>query len=257
MRIYFFDMKKITTYLSVLIGTILFVLFASFFRAQILDVFSEASNNLPIYSVDTTEKKVALTFDCAWGADDISPILNSLKKENAKATFFVVGEWIAKYPNQAKAIAAAGHEVANHSDTHPHMTSLSNEKINEEIKNADEKIEKITGQKNMIFRAPYGDYNNKLVDSVNQINHYCIQWDVDSLDWKDISAQEIYDRVMGKVRNGSIILLHNDTKYTAQILPNIVKGLREKGYTMVPVSQLIYKDNYYIDFEGRQHSKKL
>ncbi|MGE5473077.1 MAG: polysaccharide deacetylase family protein [Ignavibacteriales bacterium] len=219
-------------------------------------VFTQSSQNLPIYSVKTTDKKVSITFDCAWGANDIPIILDTLKKENVKATFFLVGEWLNKYPNQSKAIAGGGHDVGNHSDSHLRMSQLSVSSIRNDIINANTKIEKLTGQKCLLFRAPYGDYDERLVKVAMEQGQYTIQWDVDSLDWKNISPENICERVMGKIKNGSIILLHNDTKYTAMTLPILIKNIKKAGFSIVPVSELIYREKYYMDFEGRQHNKK-
>ncbi len=256
MRIYILNARKILVYVSILLAVILIVSCAGVVTPHMAQVFSGNSKQLPIYSVDVPEKKVALTFDCAWAAQDIGEILETLKKENVKATFFIVGQWMQKYPEQVKAIAAAGHDIANHSDTHPHMTPMSADKIRKEIRNANERIEQLTGKKCSLFRAPYGDYNEKVVRAASEEGQYVIQWDVDSLDWKDLQVENICDRVLGKVKNGSIILMHNDTKYTAKALPELIKRLKDKGYSLVPVSELIYKDNYYIDFEGRQHQRK-
>lgn len=256
MRILIINAKKVLSFVTVLFAIIFVFLFASVFSPQVIQVFTSSSGNIPIYSVDTPEKKVSITFDCAWGADDIGNILSTLKKENVKASFFLVGEWMKKYPEQVKAIAANGHDIANHSDTHPHMTQLSAEQIKEEIRGANARIEQLAGRKCDLFRAPYGDYNEKVVRNAGEENQYIIQWDVDSLDWKDLPPENICDRIMRKVKNGSIILLHNDTKYTASALPAVIKGLKNKGYAIVPVSQLIYKDKFYIDFEGRQHVRK-
>lgn len=256
MKIYVMSGRRILSYFMVFFGAVLIFLSISFFSPQILQVFAGIATHIPIYSVDVPEKKIALTFDCAWGADDIESILDVLRKENVKATFFLVGEWVQKYPHKVRIIADSGHEIGNHSDTHPHMTELSPSKIKEEIRNASVKIQQVTGQKPILFRVPYGDYNDKVIHAVMEENVYCIQWDVDSLDWKDLPVEKICERVLKKVKNGSIILMHNDTKNTVAALPILIKALKEKGYTFVTVSQLIYKENYYIDFEGRQHQKK-
>ncbi|MGE5329526.1 MAG: polysaccharide deacetylase family protein [Deltaproteobacteria bacterium] len=220
-------------------------------------VFTQSSQKLPVYSVETNDKKVSITFDCAWGANDIPNILNTLKQEKVKATFFLVGEWLDKFPNESKAIAAGGHDIGNHSDAHLRMSQLSVNSMQADIANANAKIEKLTGQKCILFRAPYGDFDERLVKVAAGNGQYTIQWDVDSLDWKNISAGNICERVMKKVKNGSIILLHNDTKFTAIALPTLIKNLKNAGYSLVPVSELIYRDNYYMDYTGRQHSKKL
>lgn len=222
------------------------------YKDAVLGVFN-ANQDLPIYNIETLQKKVALTFDCAWGGEDITQIIDILKKYNAKATFFPVGEWMDKYPQNIKALSAAGHELGNHSDSHADLTMVSEDRIESEITNANAKIEKLIGKKNLLFRPPYGAYNNKVIKSAKGLDQYVIQWDVDSLDWKDLGVDSIVSRVSQKAKNGSIILLHNDTKYTVQALPIILEKLKSQGYEFVTVSELIYKDNYYIDHLGTQH----
>jgi len=161
---------------------------------------------------------------------------------------------VDKYPQSVKALADSGNEVMNHSDTHPHMTQLSLSEMVKQITDCDNKIEKITGKRPILFRPPYGDYNNTLIEALAQTNHYAIQWDVDSLDWKGIDASQITKNVLTKVTSGSIILFHNAAKNTPEALPGIIESLQKQGYKLVPISQLIYKDNYTIDVAGKQHS---
>lgn len=191
-----------------------------------------------------------------WGNEDTQQLIDILAKYNVKATFFVVGDWVDKYPESVKALSDAGHEVMNHSNTHPHMPQLSKEKMREELTECNNKIESVTGIKPILFRAPYGDYNNDVIQSIRECGCYTIQWDVDSLDWKDLSAGEITKRVTEKVRPGSIVLFHNAAKHTPEALPTILEKLQSDGYSIVPISQLIYADNYEIDAAGTQHLKQ-
>lgn len=208
---------------------------------------------IPIYRVDRQDKMVSLTFDAAWGNEDTQQLIDILNKYKVKATFFLVGQWVDKYPESVKALADNGEEVMNHSNTHPDMTKLSADEMLKQINACDDKIEKITGKRPILFRAPYGAYNNTLLQTLEGINHYDIQWDVDSLDWKDISASQIKERVLSKVKSGSIILFHNAALHTPEALPSIIDSLQSQGYKIVPVSQLIYTQNYTIDHAGEQH----
>jgi peptidoglycan/xylan/chitin deacetylase (PgdA/CDA1 family) len=133
------------------------------------------------------------------------------------------------------------------------MTQLSLDSMLKEISACDDKIQAITGKKPILFRAPYGDYNNTLIEALNSTGRYGIQWDVDSLDWKGISADQITQRVLSKVKSGSIVLFHNAALHTPEALPGIIESLQKQGYKIIPISQLIYKDNYTIDNAGRQH----
>ena len=213
---------------------------------------SASARELPIYSVQSETARVALTFDAAWGAEDTQILIDALGKYGAKATFFVVGEWVDKYPDAVRSLHAAGHSVMNHSDTHPHMSQLAADGILQEANRASEKIEKITGIRPDLLRVPYGDYNDTVIKTLRSGGYQVIQWDVDSLDWKDLSANEICRRVTDKVKPGSIVLFHNAAKHTPEALPVILANLKDKGYEFVTVSELILRENYYIDHTGKQ-----
>lgn len=187
-----------------------------------------------------------------WGNEDTEELIKILGKYNIKATFFVVGGWVDKYPKSVKQLADAGHEVMNHSNTHPHMSELSIEQISEEINSCNDKIEAITGRRPILHRAPFGEYTNNLIDVLTSLNMYCIQWDVDSLDWKDYDADRIYKKVISGVKAGSICLFHNAALHTPEALPKIIEKLLSDGYEIVPISKLIYKNNYTINFQGEQ-----
>ena len=210
---------------------------------------------LPIYSVDTKEKKIAISFDASWGDDRTQEILNTLDKYNAKATFFVVGAWIDQYPDMLKKMSEKGHEIGNHSNKHPIMTTISAGKMLEEIATTDAKIMSITGKATTLFRCPSGEYNNLVIETVESTNHYCIQWNADSIDWKEEGAEIEYNRIIKKTRPGSILLFHNDAKYTPGNLIKILENFKAQGYEFVTVSDLIYKNNYYIDEAGKQIQK--
>lgn len=234
---------------------------AIFFENQLSTSEANASagtRQLPIYCVDTEEKKVALSFDAAWGNEDTKEILSILKKENVNVTFFMTGGWIESYPDDVKAIAAAGHDLGNHSENHKKMSTLNSTECEQEIMKAHEKVKELTGQEMTLFRPPYGDYNNTLIETANTCGYYAIQWDVDSLDWKDYGIESIVNTVLNHkhLGNGSIILCHNGAKYTAKALPKLISGLKEKGYNIVPISELIHKDSYHMDHEGRQIADK-
>jgi len=256
MRIFIINAGGIFRYFAVILFTvaILIALAASYY--DVVSVFSP-NRELPIYSVERSDKKIAITFDCAWGADDIPRILNTLRNENVQATFFVVGQWAEKYPNIVELISKEGHDLGNHSYSHLRMGVLDESKIRDEIALCGKKLNSISSNNVELFRAPYGDYNNSVISIAKGLGYYTVQWDVDSLDWKpNISKDEIMNRVMRKVRSGSIILFHNDTTYTAEILPGIIAALKIRGYEFLPVSKLILKSNYTIDIEGRQKSNE-
>ena len=192
-----------------------------------------------------------------WGNDDTEQLINILKEYDAKATFFVVGAWVDKYPESVKQLSDAGHQIMNHSNTHPNMSSLSNTQKLDELNSCNKKIADITGKVPTLFRAPYGDYDNATIEATESLGMFTIQWDVDSLDWKDsATADSIAKRVINKVEPGSIVLFHNDADHTPEALPTILKTLKEQGYEFVFISDLIMTENYTIDHSGKQCAKK-
>ena len=209
---------------------------------------------LPIYSVETDEKKVSITFDAAWSAKDTDEILEILNQYNAKATIFVLGTWVDANPQAVKKFFEAGHEIANHSDTHKLFSKVSREEVIKEIEECNKKIEAITKEKVTLVRAPSGDYDNKSIEIAESMNMKMIQWSIDSLDWKKLSVEEMYARVVTKTENGSIILFHNGVENTPEALKKILEKLKNDGYEFVTVSELIYQDNYKIDHTGKQKS---
>lgn len=207
---------------------------------------------LPIYSVDTGEKKIAISFDCAWGNEHTKPILDLLDQYNVKTTFFMVQFWAEKFPEDVLEIHNRGHEIGNHSSTHPNMTKLSVEDMTKELKGAEDVILGITGTRPTVFRPPFGAYNNNLIETCESNGYHVIQWDVDSLDWKEITTEQIVDRVTRNVKPGSIVLFHNNAEHVEEYLPSILDKLTSDGYTIVPVGQLIMKENYHMDHAGKQ-----
>ena len=226
--------------------------------------FAEPANTtgngreLPIYSVETEKKQVALSFDAAWGNEDTAQILDILKKYNIHVTFFMTGEWIEKYPDDVKAIHEAGHDLGNHSENHKNMSQLSNEENTQELLKAHEKVKELIGVNMNLFRPPYGDYDNDVIKTATACGYYTIQWSVDSLDWKDYGVDSIIKTVTEhkELKNGAIILMHNGAKYTAEALPQVIEGLLAQGYEIIPISELIYRENYHLDVTGRQHQNK-
>ncbi len=214
---------------------------------------ASTQRKLPIYSVQTDEKKIAITFDAAWTNQDTDELIKILKKHNAKATFFIVGEWADKFPESVKAFHNAGHTIANHSDTHKAFSKCSREEIQNEIINCNKKLEAITGDKVTLLRAPSGDYTNQSLEVAKSLKMETIQWNVDSLDYTGLSVDEIVQRILPRIENGSIVLFHNGVENTAEALDKILTELSAQGYEFVSVDDLIYKENYRLDHTGKQH----
>lgn len=217
------------------------------------------ARQLPIYCVQRDSKVCSLSFDAAWGNEDTQTLIDILDRYGVKATFFVVGQWAEKYPESVKALSAAGHEVMCHSDDHAHFNSLSAQEIIVDVNTCCDKIEAITGRRPTLFRPPFGEYDDHVVATLRGLGMEVIQWDVDSLDWKDYDAPTITKRVTERVSPGSIILFHNAALHTPEALPGILEWLKENGYEVVPISRLIlpgeYGTDFTIDHTGRQIPK--
>ena len=201
---------------------LLLLLTAFTLPAAVMVSTTQGSRELPIYCVQTDQKKIALTFDAAWGNEDTADLLSILARNQIHATFFLTGSWVDAYPDDVKAIAAAGHDIGNHSQTHPEMSTLSKEQIRDEL--------------------------------MQVCGYLSIQWDIDSLDWKDYGVQSIIDRTAlnPELSNGSIILMHNGAKYTKDALETVISTLQSKGYEFVTLSELVYKDHFHMDASGKQ-----
>ncbi|HEX2944651.1 MAG TPA: polysaccharide deacetylase family protein [Clostridia bacterium] len=252
MKLYILNRRRLLLYILILLLSVFAIYSLIPPGAGVMKVFA-AEKDLPIYSVETPDKAVSITFDCAWEANDIPDILQTLREAGVRASFFVVGQWAEKNPDMIKLMAEEGHDVANHSYSHFRMGSLDRATASREIKQCGDLLTGLTGETCDLFRAPYGDYNNSVLSEAGKLGYYTIQWDVDSLDWKPgISREEIMQRVRAKVGPGSILLFHNDTPHTSKMLADVISELKGRGYSFKPVSELIIRKNYNIDHTGRQ-----
>lgn len=217
--------------------------------------FGYAQRRVPIYSVQTDKKQVALTFDAAWGADKTSKIVEILTQNGVTGTFFLVGFWSEKYQDKIKEIDSAGLDIGTHSNTHPKMSTLSALQMETELQVSMNLITSVTGKPVRFFRPPFGDYNDQLLVTADKLGLQTIQWSVDSLDWKGLSADQIMARIESGVHDGAIILFHNNSDHIVEVLPRVIQFLKDKGYSMVKLSDLVYQDNYIIDNNGLQKLK--
>ena len=248
---YTFSRKKLlrtaVIVLAVLVGAGIIIM-------AVMSSFKVAADDrkLPIYAVDRADNKVAVTFDCAWGNSNTDLLLGLLKDADVKATFYVTGEFCDKYPEDVKKMYDAGHEIGNHSNTHPHVEGININTLIEDTRECSRKIKMITGEEPKTYRAPYGEYDNNVVSTIEGMGLKIIQWSVDSIDWQEPDPDTITKRIMDGTVSGSILLFHNDLENTAQALSEILMGLRQKGFSFAKVSDLIYYDNYHIDSRGIQ-----
>lgn len=251
-------MKK-RYYIPICVGVILMYFLSVSYNQKIAGRVITASSTvgtreLPIYCVQTDKPQIALTFDMVWGNEDTRLLLDILNKYQVQATFFMTGGWVESFPEDVETILAAGHDLGNHGENHKNMSRLSEKDKTSELMGVHNKVKELTGYEMTLFRPPYGDYDNEVLRNAKKNGYYTVQWDVDSMDWKDYGVDSIFDTVINHshLGNGSVILLHNGEKYTAEALEILITGLLQKGYEFVPVSRLILKDNYYMDGEGRQ-----
>lgn len=220
-------------------------------------VIGVVSNRLvPIYKVNTQTKKLSISFDATWGTDLTDEILAILDEYDLKTTFFLAGQWVDKHPDYVIRIAEAGHEIGNHSYSHPHMNGLSFNGIITELEKNQAMIYDLTNQRTFVFRPPFGEYNNTVIEAADSIGYYTIQWSIDSLDWKNTTADQIYNRVMQNIGAGDIVLFHNAATHTPAAIKRIIPDLLAEGYEIVPVSELIHRENYYVDNNGVQHLRR-
>lgn len=254
MKISCFSIKPVKIFISLFLVCVSLGFMLSLTNSQ--SVFlGYAERKVPIYSVSTNQKKVALTFDAAWGADKTSKIVNILKENNVGGTFFLVGFWSEKYPDKIKEIDEAGLDIGTHSNTHPKMSQLSASQVRNELETSMNSITKVTGKSVRFFRPPYGDYNDQLLVEADNLGLQTIQWSVDSLDWKGLTAEQILTRVKSGVHDGAIILFHNNSDNIVEALPLVISFLKSQGYEMVKLSDLVYQNNYIIDNNGIQKNK--
>jgi len=221
-------------------------------QADAIDVLA-VKRVLPVYSVEREERVISVTFDASWGGDKTMRILDLLDEYDAKATFFLVGIWVDKYPELVREIHDRGHEIGNHSDTHPYMTRISESKMRQELDGVSDKIEALTSQRPTLFRPPYGDYNNLVVNVSRDEGYEVVQWSIDSLDWKNRGVDDLVKRATSNVQPGDIILFHNDSEFIVDALPQILQYYKEQGFTMIPAGDILLEGETTIDVQGKQH----
>ncbi len=222
-----------------------------------LNVLPMKSRELPVYGVGRRDNRIALTIDAAWDADKTPFILDTLDTYHIKATFFLCGVWVKQYPDFVKEIAKRGHEIGNHSLTHPHMSRMDAIGIQKELRDLDDMLEELTGKRSTLFRPPFGEYNDTVIKAAREAGYEVIQWSRDTVDWKkDRSAQTILDGVLKKLQSGDIILCHNNGFKIETYLPVLLETAQQKGFRFVTVSELLLSGETSIDNNGIQQTKK-
>lgn len=240
--------SKLSKLLLVCLAFIAFTLVHWLSEQAIRTVSTLVSTRLvPIYRVDVPTKRMSISFDAMWGVDHTDDLLRILQENNVKTTFFLGGYWVEKYPEYVKKIVEAGHEIGNHTYSHPHLNSLSPQGIQQELQRNHDNIKAITGTDSFLFRPPFGEYSNKVIQVAKELGYYTIQWSIDSLDWKDVNSGFMVDRILNQAGPGEIVLMHNNGTHTAAAVAQMLPELKRRGFEIVPISALIYRDNYYIE----------
>ena len=240
--------------------TALVILIAVFITVALLPISIKLSRpaasppgeNLPVYSVETNEKKAAVTFNCAWGDEDIDSILSALHAANAKCTFFIVGTWAEKYPDAVRKIHEAGHEIGSHGYDHSHYGKMSAEEIASDMEKGRKVLEEITGTPCLLFRAPYGEYTKEAVALAKERGQTMIQWNVDSVDYEGLDTAKMKERILNRLGPGAILLFHTGTDNTAKALPALLETIKAEGFSFSTVGEMLLPAPYEIDHQGRQ-----
>lgn len=236
MRVYFFSKRLIQAILLGVCSILAAGLVWSFFSGEDASVMAE-----PIYQGSNTEQKVALAINVDWGEDVLPEMLQVLAKENVKATFFVTGRFAEKFPELVQQIAVAGHEIGNHGYKHPHPDQLSVSQNQKDITKGEAILQKLTGEKPMLYAPPYGEHGNTCLQAAEQCGYTTILWTADTVDWEEPapSHDTLVQRVTGdKLTSGAIILMHPKA-HTAEALPDIIHTIQAKGYQCVKVSDVL------------------
>ncbi len=250
MKIAIFSKKQAV--LWVLIAVWLVVLLAVIVFTTVVKPASAAKRRLPVYSVEQTEKKVALTFNCAWGDETTDAVLALLAKHNIPATFFFVGTFAEQYPDSVRKIANAGHAVGNHSMRHKDPTVMEYAEILADMSACSTLLEALTGKPVRLYRAPSGSYDNKTVEAAEALGMTAVQWSADSIDWKNVTPAKMAERIRTKTFPGAIMLFHLGKENTVQALPEIIRDLQAAHYRFCTVEELLLDGETYIDANGKQ-----
>lgn len=203
---------------------------------------------VPIYKVDVQDARIAVSFDAMWGTTRTDRILEILRRHGVKTTFFLGGNWVDENPEYVRKIVAEGHEVGNHTYTHPHLAQLSRDRIRWELEENQRRIDALVGRPRvLLFRPPFGEYSDAVIEVASELGYYTIQWSVDSLDWQNLSAGSIVERIINRVAPGDIVLFHNDGANTPEAVDQLIPVLKARGFRIVPISELIYHSHYIIE----------
>ena len=216
-------------------------LFYDWFHPKIYITASATPNKQPITRIDTEHPTVFLTFETGGGHDNTEKILDILDKYEVHAAFFITGSFAAENPELVKRIAASGHDLGNHSETHKNMKAMSPDECRREIRSLHEKVKELTGVEMYLFRPPYDACNYPLIQNAAACGYITVGWSCDSMDWKNYGADAVAESVCGQpnLENGSVIRMNCNALYTPEALEKIILNLKERGCEFAPLSQFL------------------
>ncbi len=210
--------------------------------------FDELQKYDTYYAEDTDEKVIYLTFDCGYENGNTAPILDALKKHNANAAFFVVGNFISTSPDLIKRMHEEGHTVGNHTYNHPDMSKISTkEAFEKELKDVEDAYKEITGEEmTRYYRPPQGKYSTENLQMAKDMGYHTFFWSLAYVDWyqdKQPSHEEAFDKLLGRIHPGAVVLLHSTSSTNGEILDELLGKWEKMGYTFQSLDHLIDKMN--------------
>lgn len=236
MKIYYFSFNHIIKRTIRLLVVLLALLLA--FKIVQHNLLKPAVSNFePIYQGSATQKKIALTCNVVWGEEYVPQMLDILKKNKVRMTFFMGGKWVRDFPDLTRQIAR-DHELGNHSFSHPHPTFISKQENIDEIKKTEQAVYQVAKKTTRLYAPPYGEFNRTVLEAAGEIGYKTILWSIDTRDWQRPAPDVIVSRVCDKAHNGAIVLMH-PTEPTVKALPVLISELRKMGYEITTVSDVI------------------
>lgn len=235
MKVYYFTKRGLLSY-AILAMLIVGVIGFSLLYYSDMGIATRLTE--PIYQGNTGQKNVAITVNVDWGEEYIPQMLTEFQKQDVVATFYVTGTWAEKNKDLLKQMAQEGHSIQNHGYKHVHFNTLSSEQMATQITKTEKVIKDITGQKSTFFTPPYGELSKQLMTVVSERGYNLTMWSVDTIDWQRPDPETIVKRVMNKVHNDAIVLMH-PTEPTVQALPSLLSQLKKDGYNMIPMEKIV------------------
>lgn len=235
---WFFVIRVQQWYVLFSAGVFFAIIILSGFLQPIFNNTQPVNKPAPIFHGNMTSPKVAFACNVFWGEEYLPAMLNTLDENNIKITFFIGGSWGKRFPALVTELAHRGHELGNHTYSHPHPNTISKDKNKEQILRTEELVKELTTIKTSLYAPPYGEYNDTVLSAADELGYTTIMWSIDTIDWQRPPTEIIINRVMKKLHNGAIILIH-PTEVTSKALPELIKQIQSKGYTISTVSDII------------------